>query len=151
MMTSGKSVKITKKVKPIITWITFDFVNYFYNKCSNIYGHENIDRDIERDGMIMKRIIDYFSINNMSQRVVKRFIDWAIDKYTKDNKFTIPVTLGFISFWRGEYLNKSIEPSKKKKKREYNIEISDDTKNFLAKERDKYQKPKTRTRSGKIK
>jgi len=151
MTTNGEPIKIIKKIKPVSTWITFDFVNYFYNKCSNIYGHENVDRDIERDGMVMKRLIGYFSENNMSKIVVKRFLDWAIDKYLNDTKFVIPVTIGFIHFWRGEYLNRSVEvKSKKQKKKQIVVQpLSEETQKFLDQERVKYYKPKTRVRKRK--
>ena len=141
MTKSGDSIRINKKNKSIVTWITFDFVNYFYNKCSNIYGSKEIDRDIERDGMIMKKLIEHFLTNNMSKRVVKQFIDWAVDKYVNNTNFKVPVTLGYIHFWRWEYLKKSSPQMKKLKKKKIDtIVLSDSTSNWCDTQKKLYNK-----------
>ena len=99
--------------------------------------------------MIMKKLIAYFSKQNMSKRVVKQFLDWAVEEYSKTN-FIIPATLMKIDFWKYKYLKKaSPQVTRQKKKKVVTPVLSDDTQKWLKEQEKLYKKEPRRTRKGK--
>lgn len=141
MTTNGEPIKIKINRIPIGKWNSFEFVTYFYNKADAIYGRENVERDIDKDCMIVKRWIDDFSKNNLSKHVVKAFIEWGIKKYITNNKFVIPVTLGWINMCRDEYLKKPTRTRAKRKRIRKIKPLSEGTNTWLKEELRRYKKP----------
>lgn len=141
MTASGEPIKIKIKRIPIGKWNSFEFVTYFYNKADALYGRENVERDLDKDCMIVKRWITDFSKNNMSKSVVKSFIEWGIKKYTTNNKFVIPVTLGWINMCRDEYLKKPTRTRAKRKRVRDVKPFSEEKNQWIQDEIKRYKKP----------
>lgn len=136
-------VKIDKK--PISNWTALDFLRYFKRVYEMTYVGQTYDIVFEspgylKDCAIFKRIIGIFKKYDKPKTTVIKFIDWVFAEYIKRPDFTIPLTPGFLPYWIDEFLQLRTKELKKQKVK--TIELSDDTKRWLEKQKQMYEELK---------
>ena len=127
-------IKIDKK--PMTEWKAFDFVLYYKSRYEEYYGQAP-SLEYIKDCSIMKRVINNFRKLDRPKSLIPSFIDWAFEKYTTNQYYTTPLTIGFLSYWVTDYLQVSPVSDTKKKKKETKP-LSDEMKIWLEEQRRTY-------------
>ena len=131
------------KKKELKDWMPLDFVFFFRDKYATTYN-ESLKLEFAKDCMNMKRMIIKFRKNDRAKNVLKNFIEWGFVEYEKQRKVKHDLrgnlTIGFLTKMLDEYLG--IDSSQPKKKRKQKVELSDETKKWLAEQKKSYKETK---------